>query len=69
VKTFSEATQSALIRVSADPRFAEFLRQERDDATKVLVEGVDPQMLYRAQGKVRFLNDLLSLLDRARDLR
>lgn len=56
-------------RVCEDRAFRAFLEEVRDDAYKYLAQATDPTVIYRAQGKVQFVESLLTHLDKAKDLR
>lgn len=53
-------------RVNAnEPGFVAILQEERDAALKVLIQGSEPANIHRAQGRVQFLDDLLSKMAKA----
>ena len=56
-------------QLSAHNGLGEYLQHERDESVKYLMEGRDPVVIHRAQGKSLFIDEMTKLLDKAKNLR
>lgn len=56
---------SAFARLAGDSKFKEWLAQERETTIRAmkLAEGA---LMYRAQGKLQFIDELVEVLEKAR---
>lgn len=56
-------------QLSAHNGLDAWLKHEKADAVKYLVEARDPVAIHRAQGKSLFIDEMTKLLDKVKNLR
>jgi hypothetical protein len=49
--------------------FTSWLKAQHEDAVKYLVEGREPVVIHRAQGKILFIEEMMKLANKSRNLR
>lgn len=56
-------------RIAGDNSIRQWLEKQLDEAIRYLSEAMDTVQIYRAQGKIQFVNRMLDNLDKAKNLR
>lgn len=65
----AEQENELFARLAGDSRLEAWLNDKHAEAIRFLVEGTDAQMMNRAQGKARFIEDMKKLLLHGKTLR